>query len=382
MPEVSKELLHIAGPNVRALPRNMVKGPASVAKLGIGFAPVRGDGGAGVMRNMAQVYGMSMDGIGMDSVQSPVTTSAIPNFIQWLQNWMPGLVHVITSARKCDEILGISTIGSWEDEQVVQQQLELTGYAKPYGDYTNVPLADWNMTAVPRNVVRMELGMRVGKLEDARSARERVNDSQSKRESCAVNLEISRNLIGFYGYNAGDNNTYGFLNDPGLLAYVTVPLNAAASSRTWANKTMLEISNDLRLAAAQLQTQSQDNINPEDVVCTLVLPTNAYQYLGVQSNFGYSVRQFIRDTYPKWRIVSAPQLNAANGGAGVFYLFADSISDSSTDDGRTWSQPVPAKFMVLGVAQLAKAYEEDFTNATAGAFLKRPWAVVRFTGIS
>lgn len=375
MPEVSQEHFHIAAQNVRALPKSMIKGPMDAAKLGIGFAPVRGDGGQGVMKQMANAYGM-------DSVQAPVTTSAIPGFIQWLQNWMPGLVHVITAARKIDEIIGISTIGSWEDEQVVQQQLELTGYAVPYGDYTNVPLADWNMTAVPRNCVRLELGMRVGKLEDARAARERVNDSQSKRESVAVNLEIARNLIGFNGYNSGANNTYGFLNDPNLPAYVTVANNAGATSRTWANKTFLEIVADLRTAAAQLQTQSQDNINPEDVVCTLALPTNAYQYLSVVSNFGISVRKWISDTYPKWRIVSAPQLNAANGGAGVFYLFADSISDTSTDDGRTWIQPVPAKFMVLGVAQLAKAYEEDYTNCTAGAMLKRPWAVVRYTGIS
>lgn len=377
MPAVSREHLHIPARNVRPLPASMIKKPQDAAPLGIGFASVGQDGGARVMHQMAREYGMSMD-----SVQGPVTTLGIPNFIQWLQTWMPGLVETMTAARKIDEILGISIIGSWHDEQVVQRQLELTGYAVPYGDYTNVPLVSWNLTAVPRNVVRMEMGMRVGTLEEARAAAEQVNDADAKRTSASEQLEVSRNLIGFNGYNSGLNNTYGFLNDPGLPTYVTVPLNAAASSRTWANKTMLEISNDLRLAAAQLQTQSQDNINPEDVACTLVLPTNAYQYLSVQSNFGYSVRKFLQDTYPKWRIVSAPQLNAANGGAGVFYLFADSVGGTSTDDRRTWIQPVQAKLQVLGVVRLAKGYEEDYTNATSGAMLKRPWAVVRFTGIS
>jgi hypothetical protein len=53
----------------------------------------------------------------------------------------------------------------------------------------------------------------------------------------------------------------------------------------------------------------------------------------------------------------------------------------STDGGKTWIQAVPTKFMVTGVQQLAKAYEEDFTNATAGAMLKRPYAVTRWSGI-
>ena len=35
--------------------------------------------------------------------------------------------------------------------------------------------------------------------------------------------------IGFYGFNSGANNTYGYLNDPGLGAYVEVATGASAS---------------------------------------------------------------------------------------------------------------------------------------------------------
>jgi hypothetical protein len=79
--------------------------------------------------------------------------------------------------------------------------------------------------------------------------------------------------------------------------------------------------------------------------------------------------------------VSAPQLNGANGGSNVFYLFADAVQDLSSDDGRAFAQIVPAKFQVLGVQQMAKGYEEDYSNATAGIICKRPFAVVRYTGI-
>jgi len=53
----------------------------------------------------------------------------------------------------------------------------------------------------------------------------------------------------------------------------------------------------------------------------------------------------------------------------------------STDGGKTFIQPVPAKFQVLGVQQLTKGYEEDYTNATAGIMVKRPWAVTRWYNV-
>jgi len=89
----------------------------------------------------------------------------------------------------------------------------------------------------------------------------------------------------------------------------------------------------------------------------------------------------LNKTYPKLRVISAPQLNLANGGQNVFYLYAEHVEDGASDDNRTWVQVVPAKFQALGVEKQAKAYEEDYANATAGVMLKRPYAVVRYTHI-
>ena len=184
---------------------------------------------------------------GMDALQPTVTVGSVGTPVQFLQEWLPGFVFVITAARKIDEIVGIMTTGSWEDEQIVQGLLERTGNAIPYGDYTNVPLSSWNTNFPYRTVIRFEEGMKVGILESARSARMRVDDSGMKREACALNLEIERNLVGFNGFNTGDNNTYGYLNDPGLGAYVTVPVGASTST-LWSTKTFLEITKDIRTA--------------------------------------------------------------------------------------------------------------------------------------
>jgi hypothetical protein len=319
-------------------------------------------------------------GHAMDALQPTVTTASIGTPIQFLQNWLPGFVFIITAARKIDELVGISTTGAWEDEEIVQGVMERTGSSQPYGDYTNVPLSSWNVNFERRTNIRFEEGMMVGREEEARAARMRVDTASMKRESAALALEIIRNAVGFFGYNSGLNRTYGFLNDPGLPSYVTVP-NGASGSPLWSSKTMLEIAKDIRSAIASLRAQSQDTIDPETTPMTLAIATVAVDYLSQISDFGESVRDWMKENYPLIRVVSAPQLTAANGGANVFYLYAERVDDMSTDDGRVFLQNVPTKFMLLGVQQLAKGYEEDYSNATAGVMCKRPFAVVRRSGI-
>lgn len=323
----------------------------------------------------ARTVEQMIDGIGFDAVEPLVTTASISTPVQFLQNWLPGFVYVITAARKIDDLVGITTSGSWDDEEVVQGVLELTGTSVPYGDHTNIPLSSWNANYERRTVVRFEEGMQVGRLEEARAARARMDSSAQKRSSSALALEIQRNKVGFYGYNNGLGRTYGFLNDPALPAYSNLPTG------DWATATFLEITADIRSMIVALRSQSQDTIDPETTDITLALASDVVDYLTVTSDFGISVRDWLTKTYPRVRIVSAPELNDANGGANVAYMYAESVEDNSTDDGRTFIQVVPTKFQVLGVEQKAKGYLEDYTNATAGIMCKRPYAVVRRSGL-
>src|SRR5690606_28478965 len=79
--------------------------------------------------------------IAQDSFTQPITTPSITTPVQFLQAWLPGFVHVITQARKIDKLVGITTVGSWEDEEIVQGVMELVGGATPYSDYGNVPMS-------------------------------------------------------------------------------------------------------------------------------------------------------------------------------------------------------------------------------------------------
>jgi hypothetical protein len=363
----TQERSYIAGRNVR---------PFAMDAAQVGeFADLRAIGINLSERDVRQM----MAAFAGDDLNGTIFPSTIATPIQFLQNWLPGFVRTITAIRNIDALIGISTAGSWEDEEIVQGVLEPAGKAAPYGDLTNIPYSSWNPSFERRTVVRFEQGMRVGMLEEARAARMNANTAAEKRGAAAVSLEIARNRVGFFGYNSGTNRTYGFLNDPALPAYVTAATGVGGV--TWASKTFLEITADIRSMLARLQTQSKGVIDPRRSPITLALATAVAQYLSVTSEFGISVEDWLRKTYPNVRVESAPELDAANGGANVAYAYADSVEDGASDDSRTWVQVVPAKFQMLGVAKLAKGYEEDYVSATAGVMLKRPYAVTRLTGI-
>jgi len=351
-----------------------------LSRLGIGL-DIRDVEGMFAAHQRGQTPMLGGGGIAMDAdLVSALSTPSITTPIQFLQEWLPGFVFVITQARKIDELIGVTTQGRWDDEEIVQGFLERTGKTRVYGDITNIPLSSWNVNFETRTVVRFEEGMAVGRLEEARASRMQVSSAESKRSAAAEALEINRNLVGFFGFNGGLNRTFGFLNDPSLPAYVTVPVGASAATE-WATKTFLEITADIRIWYQALRSQSGDRIDPGAEQVTMALATDVYDSLSVTSDFGNSVMQWLKETYPNTRIISAPELNQANGGENVAYLYAEGVVDDSTDDRRTWLQVVPSRFQSLGVEQQAKRYVEDYSNATSGALLKRPYAVYRADGI-
>jgi hypothetical protein len=339
---------------------------------------------SGLTPNMTarMMHQMGVSGFAMDAALQPtLTTASVTTPIQFLQKWLPGFVGIITAARKIDEILGMATVGDWDDEEVVQGTLEGTAGGALYGDYTNVPLSSWNVTFESRTIVRWEQGMRAGVLEEGRAGKVAINSAETKRNAATQQLEIFRNNVGFSGFNSGNNKTYGFLNDPGLPSATAFPATGTGSSTAWADKNFAQIQADIRLMVVTLRTQSQDTIDPEKVNMTLVLPTNVVDYLTTTTDQGVSVRDWMTKAYPKIRVVSAPQMELAIASQNGAVLQAETVDDEvSTDDKRVWIQAVPAKFRLVGVSQQTKGYEEDYSNATAGALLKRGYAVVRNYG--
>lgn len=302
-------------------------------------------------------------------------------YMQFLQTWLPGQVHVVTQARKADQLFGVTTVGSWEDEEIIQEILEMVGVAQPYSDLGSVPLSSWNLTYEKRGVARFEEGFSVGELEGLRSGRIGVNASQAKRDAAALALEIARNRVAFFGYvNATSYPIYGALNDPNLPAYQTLP-----SGVTWDAANRAQIISDLMFAMASLRKGSKEVVDPTTDRLKLVIASDKIDYLntpsGTGAEMGETAKDWLTKNYPNVTVESCVEFNGANGGSDIFYLYAESVAESGTDGGSVIEQMVPVRLRALGVDTSCKQVTEDFTNATSGILCKRPFAVFRGTGI-
>lgn len=354
--------------------RAVCEGYQQLCNYGIDLSPHHINEMMANVQQMHRAYGQD------SALQTPITAASITTPVQFLQAWLPGFVEILTSVRRIDDLIGITNQGSWESEECIQGTMEVTGEATLYTDYGNSNQSSWNVEWERRTIVRHEIGIEVGILEQKRGAAIKADPAQAKRGGAARGLDVVRNRIGFFGYNSGANRTYGFLNDPTLPAYVTVPVGAGAVTE-WSGKTFQEIKNDILVGLQTLRTQSKERVDPKKDNITMAVATSAVDYLDQVTDFGISVTDWLRKAYPNVRVTSAPELDAADGGENVFYLYAETVQDSGSDDNRTWVQCVPTKFITLGVQQMQKSYGEAYSNATAGAFLKRPYAVYRASGI-
>jgi hypothetical protein len=117
---------------------------------------------------------------------------------------------------------------------------------------------------------------------------------------------------------------------------------------------------------------------------TLGLPSNVVDLMhdvDGPNTYGYTVQKWLNENYPNITVEAIPQFENANAGASVFYLYAESVPGTGTDDGRSIYQLVPAKMQPLNTVQTVKGFDEGYTNALAGCYVKRGYAIVRFTGV-
>ena len=348
--------------------------PSSLEKLGISVSP-----------EFARSFNRNAISIALDAgITQPVTTPSNGTPVQFLQEFLPGVVNILTVVRKADQVAPVVTAGEWHFEEIVLKTMEHTSNAQLYSDHGGVPLVSFNETYERRQVVRFELGIQRNPLADARAAATGTSPSNENRVALAEGFEILRNDIAFNGFNVGTGKTYGILNDPNLPAYITVATGAGGNT-TFASKTSVEIINDISTALRALEIQAGGNIDPTLNEIRLEIPLAFNHFLtrsdGSFTN-GMTAMEWLSKNYPTVKVVTVPQFNGANAGENVFYLKAVSVDNSGTDGGQSMIQVVPAKMRAMGSVQNEKGgTTEGYTAAYAGIFTKRPYAVVRFTDI-
>lgn len=317
-------------------------------------------------------------GVGLRAMDAALTGPAVANgamLSHMLQTWLPGTLRVVTQVRNIDEIAGITTVGRWEDDSINLRVAEPVARAELYGDTTNIPLADYRQSFESRGIVRFEQGFSVGKLEDARQSANGYQSADEKRRAATESLDISRNQVGFYGFRQPDTNVYGLLNDPGLPAF-------GSAAVPWLSADFDDLVAEFTDMINQLEVQMGGKLQ-DSAELALVLPTGYRSMFSTYSPSasGTTFRQWLKENFPKLRLVTTTEFKDANGGLDVAYLFVENAAEQDESDitGASLVQAVPVRYQVLGSENRIKGYIEDAINATAGIFVLRPWAFARRT---
>lgn len=349
--------------------KQLASSPAALKKLGISAGP-------SFAKN--PIVG-AMDA----GLVQPVTTSSLGTPVQFLQQFLQGVIHILTTARRADVMAPIATVGDWSDEEIVLTALEHLGTPQLYKDHGQIPMVGYNPTYEDRTIVRFELGMESTMLDEERSGKAGINASSEKRAAIALAFEILRNDIFFNGFNGGATKTYGVLNDPNLNAFTTVATGGGGNT-TWASKTVNERISDLITAISTVRSQSGSNVDPESMAMKLTIASSVKDLMseadsgnGVQ----HSVNTWLKENYPNITVEAIPEFDDADAGENVFYLYAETVDGSGTDDGQTMLQLTPERMRAMNTVPTVRGSKEGYTNATAGCLVKRGYAVTRWSGI-
>lgn len=303
-----------------------------------------------------------------DAAPAPQTTPSIATPVQFAQFWLTNPIKVLTRARSLDKVVGRTIVGTWETEQIVATIMERVGQPALYGDFTKAPLANWNVNFETRDNVRFEMGVQVGKLEEARASQMRLNSSALKREAMAEAFDIILNNVGWFGYNGGGKKVYGLLNDTNNTA------TDSSTVKTWVDQSFDTIVTEILAVVKDRVEALAGNYDPEVDSATLVLPVTQYTYLATVNSLGVSVRDWLTKSFPKIRIVACAELSTAGTSNKPMALF---FVDRLVGDGVV-QQMVTSTMRLVGAQPMAKGNYEVYSCSTAGTLLRYPLAFKRY----
>ena len=308
----------------------------------------------------------------MDAAPNTQTTPSNVTPVQFAQFWLTNPIKIITRARTADKVVGRTVVGTWEIEQIVATILSRAGQPGLYGDFTKAPLANWNVNFETRDNVRFEMGIEVGKLEEARASQMRLNTYAMKRDAMAEAFAILLNNVAWYGFRSDSpyfpgtsKKVYGLLNDPSI---VMNDIGRATWGGTGAGVVSMDsIVTDILYIVNTAVSNLKGHYDPETDSATLALPITQYTQLGKINTMGISVRDWLSKTYPKIRIVSCAELVGAISGTDVALFVVDKVVGDTTVQ-----QMVTSALRLVGVQPLAKGSYEVYTCSTAGALVRYP----------
>lgn len=329
-------------------------------------------------KSLKSVIGMDSAGglMAMDAAYPLVTTanSGIPAMLSTYID--PKKVEVLLAPLKATEVAGgESKMGDWTTRTAMFPVIENTGEVTSYGDYNNSGAAGVNFQFPQRQSYHYQTITQWGERELAETGLAKI-DLASQKDIASVRA-INRYQNKTYLFGVSGLQNYGILNDPALPADIA-PNTKSAGGTAWidatgaVNATPLEVQQDVMKMFWTLQDRNKGLIEP-DTAMTLVMSPQSAVALGINNEFGNSVRFYLKETYPNMRIVTVPEYATAAG--QKVQLFADEIEGQ-----RTMECKFTEKMRAHPIIPELSAYKQKKSAGTWGTVIFRPSMCVGMIG--
>ena len=283
----------------------------------------------------------------------------------------PMVIEILTAPRRAREIFGEEKKGDWTTPYMKWRVDEMTGKTEPYSDYANGTTSGVNSEWQTRVQYVFQTSITYGDFEVDMSSTAKVNLAASKQRAAANVIDIDQNR--FYLLGVAGKELYGILNDPNLPAAITAGATGTGGSTKWADKTTVQIYNDVLALFAQLSEQSSGLID-KDTPLKLCLSPELAVRLGAATDFNVSVLDMLKRYFTRIDIVTVPELHSMTAGETMF-LIAPEVNGQ-----RSGTLAFGEKMRAGRVVPDLSSFRQKFVGTTYGGIVLMPFAFAQMTG--
>lgn len=291
--------------------------------------------------------------VAMDA--APLLTAPNAGILSMFTTYVdPRVIEVLVEPMKAAQIFGETKKGSWVDDFLQFPIAESTGETSSYDDFSENGVSNTNVNWETRDTYYYQSIIELGEREVARAGAAKLDWVTRKQISAALTLNKFQNKSYFYG--VAGLRLWGLLNDPSLLASISLP--------TWLNQDGQVVYDGIASLYAELVSQTGGLVDRNSEMI-LVLSPQAEAAFTRTNMYNVNVSDQIRKNFPRLTVETAPEMSTDAGEA--IKLIVKNYEGVDTVE-PTFTEKMRVHPMVLGLS----SWRQKRSQGTVGTIIYRP----------
>lgn len=266
----------------------------------------------------------------------------------------PRVIEMLVEPMKAAQIFGETKKGSWTDDFLQFPIAESTGETSSYDDFSENGMANTNVNWETRDTYYYQTIVELGEREVERAGAAKLDWVARKQISAALTLNKFQNKTYFYG--VANLRNYGILNDPSLLASITLPTWVAADGQV--------VYDGIARLYGELVKQTAGLVD-RNAEMILLLSPQAEAAFTRTNMYNVNVSDQLKKNFPRMVVETAPEMSTDAGEA--IKLIVKNYEGVDTVE-PTFTEKMRVHPMVLGTS----SWRQKRSQGTVGTIIYRP----------